>query len=345
MSSDDEEPAGPEGVVPEEDMFDVPEEITDPTIRKEAESAAGIGLSSTTGEETVGKDDTGTKGDETEAQVKQEEDAPDDGKPKKKKKRLGWTRKIETLYFDVMQSSKLVDQLPMGKKEKILIGRLKEAEITLHNPSISRKHAAICVGVAPDSPAMDAGGITLIDLKASNGTYYSTSWPCRPDVRIKLQKGQSAVLKEGYCFRFGESSRSFVVRGLSTASRKNKDKNPNFAKPGGEDINRDKALGKELGIEQVSKKRSYGALIGANPFKEQKEIKNTAFLPSLAQSKSQTDLSEKLLSGGTTFSFHQRKKSEIDSIRFEHEHKMKKRVLEMKKAEADRQTALDMTDN
>jgi hypothetical protein len=73
----------------------------------------------------------------------------------------------------------------------------------------------------------NSNGITLIDLKSTNGCYYSTNWPCRPDTRKKLPKGGTVTLKEGYCFRFGESSQSYVVRGLAPATAAH-GTNPNF---------------------------------------------------------------------------------------------------------------------
>ena len=150
------------------------------------------------------------------------------------------------------------------------------------------------------------------------------------------------MLKEGFCFRFGESSQSFVVRGLAPATQV-KDKNPNFCKPTDKDVGRDNALGRDLGLETNVKKRGHGALITSNPFRGGPEISSaTQYLASVNDSKS--ELSQKILSGGTTFSFHKRQKTEIESIKFEHEKKMRKRVLELKKSEADAREALDMCD-
>jgi hypothetical protein len=260
---------------------------------------------------------------------------------KKKQKRLPWVKKIESLYLEVWQSSKLIERIALGKDVRVLFGRDKKSNVVLNNPSTSRRHCALAVGVPPEVPAMDQAGITLLDLKTNNGTFWTSSYPCRPPNRQRVPKGGSVTLKNGYCFRCGESSQSYVVRGLDG----NKHQNPNFMKViDSEEVGRNNALSKDFGLAGPAKKRGHGAMVSSNPFKESyRDSDISQQIPTVLPTLVDDSFKRKLSSGGTTFSFHNKLKSEMDTIRYEHEHKMRKRVLEMMREEADCQTQLDMT--
>lgn len=257
----------------------------------------------------------------------------------KKRKQLDWVRKIETLYLDVMQEGKCIQKIPLGKKERVKFGRDKKADVILYNPSTSILHCAIAVGTPPTVPAMDRGGITLLDLGATNGTYWTPSWPCRRETgRQRVPLKGSVTLKDGFCFRCGESSQSYVVRGLDGS----KHNNPNFAKEiDYGDKGLDNSLSKDFGLGTSVKKAGYGAMISKNPFKEgDAEAPAVAvMLPSVRDD----SLKKKLLEGGTTFSFHNKRKAEEDNIRYEHEHLRRRDVQELKKKMANPQDALDIT--
>lgn len=191
------------------------------------------------------------------------------------------------------------------------------------NPSISRKHAAICHGVPPGLEGAETGSATLLDLKTGNGTFYAKRYPCRGQYKTRVAAGSGIVLKEGMCFRFGESSRSFVVRGMSAATAKRQG-NPNFSK--GVDA-RDIAISRDLGLSDGSEKKKHktGSVIHRNPFREDTSSVNTTnlMLPTLNAA-----VAPKIVEGATTFSFHNRKQLEKDQIRFEREHLNRKRIQE-----------------
>jgi len=260
----------------------------------------------------------------------EEEDTAEDGTKKgkkRKKKRLDWvTEPNKFLYLDVYSGGKLIEQIALGAKSRYVIGRDKSVGILMMHPSISRKHAAICHGVPPGTTDI-ACGATLVDLKGGNGTFYSKSYPCRGSRKARVTPGTGQVLKEGTCFRFGESSRSFVVRGLAGATATTVN-NPNFKKKADA---REIALSHELGLENAMKKkaRKVGPTF-KNPFKQASYSSNQTnlMLPTL------TEAAPKLKPGETTFSFHKRGKSELDNIKFQHEHLNRKRVLELKAKQA-----------
>lgn len=308
------QPAVPAPVDDEDDMFAV--DVDEP----ESNSAAVV--------KEEGKEEAKVAGAEGGT-----EEAADGSKKKgkkRKKKRLGWvTEPNKFLYLDVFSGGKRIKQIALGAKSRYVIGRDKECGkdgILMMHPSISRKHAAICHGVPPDTPDAASGCATLLDLKAGNGTFYSKRYPCRGESKAKLASGTGLVLKEGMCFRFGESSRSFVVRGMAGATA-TKNNNPNFRK---ERDARDIALSRDLALDDDMRKKA--RKVGPtykNPFKTEahRENKTNLMLPTLSVS------APKLGVGGTTFSFHNRKKDELDKIKYEHEHLHRKRVLELKAKE------------
>lgn len=245
---------------------------------------------------------------------------------KRKKKRLDWvTEPNKFLYLDVYSGGKLIKQIPLGAKSRYLIGRDKECGILMMHPSISRKHAAICHGVPPDTPGAESGSATLLDLKGGNGTFYTKRYPCRGSSKQRVTPGTGLVLKESMCFRFGESSRSFIVRGMAGATA-TKANNPNFMKR--TDV-RDVQMSRDLGIEDDStkkKSRKTGGPMYKNPFKQSSYSANSTnlMLPTLQPGAPK-------LTGETTFSFHNKKKTDLDNIKYQHETLNRKRVLELKK--------------
>ena len=256
------------------------------------------------------------------------EGAEADGKnmgKKKKQKRLAWvTEPQKSLFLDVMKEGKIVERIALGGKSRLIFGRKKEADVVLHHPSASRKHAALVHGVPPGTklPSDSAKGATLIDLKAANRTYFSPKYPCRPGAgRVKMEQGSSIVLEEANCFRFGESSRSYIVRDLYG---KKSPYNPNFQK----DSN-DNRLSKDFGIvSKVERDESGGSIGGprdlANPFQETATY-SAPFLATVNK-----DLKGKRPIGEPTFSFHKRRKTEMASIRNEHEKKYRNEILALK---------------
>jgi len=243
---------------------------------------------------------------------------------KKKEKRLPWVNDpIPTLFVEVWKAKRIIKRIPLGKKNRILFGRCKEADVPLLHPSLSRKHAALVVGCPPGTA--HAFKATLIDLKTSNGTFVSLSYPCRRKKGGRC-KPNGTLLKENMCFRFGESSRSYVLRGtLSMVDGKN----PNFVK-------KESVLSKQLdrdfcNLGSVSskprKKRVTKRRIISNPFREKPKYSNP-LLPEL-----NPEVHKKILSGETTFSFHKRRKTELDHLKDDHEKKYRKRVALLKEKE------------
>lgn len=221
-----------------------------------------------------------------------------------------------------LHSGKVINQVALGSKSRYVFGRDKEANILVMHPTISRKHAAIVHGVPPGTPDASSGCATLLDLKAGNGTFWSKRYPCRGETKVRLLAGSAITLKEGVCFRFGESSRSYVVHGIAGATA-TKQNNPNFyKKKDAADIH----LSRDLGLESDRKKAKSLGPTFRNPFKQSSHTSNSVnvMLPTLAAS------APKLDPNGTTFSFHNRKKNELDKLKYEHEHLKRKRVLELK---------------
>lgn len=249
-----------------------------------------------------------------------------DGKKgkRRKKKRLDWVKEPNKfLYLDVFKAGRLISQVPLGGKSRYVFGRAKEGVdvITVH-PSLSRQHAAICHGVPPGLPNSEGGTVTLLDLKTLNGTFYSLVYPCKGSARQRLAAGMGVVLKEKMCFKLGESSRSYVVRGIASNTAK-KFGNPNFEKK--PEI-RDVQMSRDLGLEEGTKKRKLGIGVArSNPFRETNHSVNqtNTMLPTL-----NVAVAPKLVAGETTFSFHDRAKTERDQIRYNNEFLKRKRVQE-----------------
>jgi len=78
--------------------------------------------------------------------------------------------------------------------------------VPLQHGSISRKHAVIILGTPNGSRRTVA---TIFDLNSSHGTFIK-----KGSGRSRIKPNTPIDLKEGSCLEFGESSRSYYIRGL-----------------------------------------------------------------------------------------------------------------------------------
>lgn len=269
-------------------------------------------------EELEIEDERGDAQQEETAEVNTEAQGDD------KEKGPGWDwvkPPIPTLFLEIMRDGKLVKRLPLGAKSKYKFGRDKKCDIKLQNLSVSRMHAVLVNGSPPAENKLGLPCLTLLELRANNGTFYSEKYPCRGKLKRRVKKG--VVLYEGMCFRLGDSMQSFVVRGLQG---KRDPKNPNF----GSDPLSSK-LDKDFGLSYgETSKATVPRQVSSNPFKERPMASNKPVLPSV-----NLDVAPKLV-GETTFSFHKRRKTEMESIRKEHEAKYRNQILQIKLAEKDK---------
>ena len=117
--------------------------------------------------------------------------------------------------FDTsVDAGALIGAIGLGGKPMTTFGRHEEcADVALRDSaSVSRRHAAICHGRSPgDEPAVM---LVLIDHDSANGTFTGPD-----ELRMtRARAGEPTPLSNGTIIRFGESSRTYVVRGLPTAS-------------------------------------------------------------------------------------------------------------------------------
>lgn len=117
----------------------------------------------------------------------------------------------ETFHLQEMKEGKIINKYPLGSQQQYIIGRTEPADVILSHGSISRRHARIVSGTE-DSPS----GATLIDMGSTHGCFLVGS----DGKRTRIKSGSSQVLKDGDILAFGQSTRTYVVAGLT---RKRKD--------------------------------------------------------------------------------------------------------------------------
>ncbi|RLO08504.1 hypothetical protein DYB28_012957, partial [Aphanomyces astaci] len=117
-----------------------------------------------------------------------------------------WTKDFASeassaVRFDVMRASKTCGVCELGKKLMSIFGREQDgSDFVLANPSVSRKHAAI-VHCAK-------GGVYIVDLMSRHGTFVG---------KAKLPPHDPTLLHEGDIVTFGQSCRTYVLKGVDPA--------------------------------------------------------------------------------------------------------------------------------
>lgn len=112
----------------------------------------------------------------------------------------------ETFHLQEMKEGKVINKYPLGSQQQYIVGRTEPADVILSHGSISRRHARIVSGTE-DSPA----GATLIDMESTHGCFLVDA----DGKRTRVKSGGSVVLKDGDVLAFGQSTRTYVVAGLT----------------------------------------------------------------------------------------------------------------------------------
>jgi pSer/pThr/pTyr-binding forkhead associated (FHA) protein len=96
-----------------------------------------------------------------------------------------------------MREGVIIENIDLSKKEFYLVGRQGDiCDITLDNPTISRKHAVV--------QHKDNGDIFLYDMGSTHGTFINKKIiPHKEYIKLKL----------GDMIRFGQSTRIFILEG------------------------------------------------------------------------------------------------------------------------------------
>jgi len=98
----------------------------------------------------------------------------------------------------VEKSGETVDELEVGDHNMYTFGRSLTCDFQLEHPSASRQHAALV--------HHENGGVYLIDLKASHGTFINGK---------QLKPFEASLLREGAAITFGASSRTYTLSGTA----------------------------------------------------------------------------------------------------------------------------------
>ncbi|KAJ3386780.1 Kanadaptin [Entophlyctis sp. JEL0112] len=114
----------------------------------------------------------------------------------------GLSPAVQTCMLEVIKNGAIVDTVHI-EKPVMLFGRLPTCEVSLDHASVSRQHAILQSSAFPEQPAL-----SLFDLNSAHGTFLN---------KTRIQPRTHTPLRDGDIFRFGMSSRVFVVCGLVSA--------------------------------------------------------------------------------------------------------------------------------
>jgi WD40 repeat protein len=111
-----------------------------------------------------------------------------------------WNRNIATdVLLEVQKDGKTIERLSLAGKDCFVLGRnSKMSDHVADHPSLSRQHAAF---------VHDRHGRLHVTDLSSNGTFVNEK---------RLTKQTFAQLENGDKLRFGESQRSYIVKGMDT---------------------------------------------------------------------------------------------------------------------------------
>ncbi|OQR90623.1 hypothetical protein ACHHYP_05374 [Achlya hypogyna] len=108
------------------------------------------------------------------------------------------TEKSTAVHFEVMRMNKSCGTHELGSRDITVFGREQNGcDFVLANPSVSRKHATVihCA----------KGGVYIVDLMSRHGTFVG---------KVKIPPHDPYLLHEGDVVTFGQSCRTYVLKGV-----------------------------------------------------------------------------------------------------------------------------------
>ena len=113
-----------------------------------------------------------------------------------------WTGLCDGKYsFDVLKTGKIIDSIDITSKTHYVFGRLRNCDIPMDHPSLSRYHAV--VQYCSVEKGNRGVGWYLYDLGSTHGTWVNKR---KIDPKIYVR------LRVGYMIKFGGSSRLFILQ-------------------------------------------------------------------------------------------------------------------------------------
>ena len=113
-----------------------------------------------------------------------------------------WSGVPEDLYsLEVLKNGCIISNIDLTSKSFHVFGRLPNCDVSLEHPSVSRYHAVIQYKTSDNSNSEK--GFYIYDLGSTHGTTVNKS---------RIEPKRYYRLRVGYVFKFGGSSRLFILQ-------------------------------------------------------------------------------------------------------------------------------------
>ena len=113
-----------------------------------------------------------------------------------------WSGVPEDLYsLEVLKNGCIISNIDLTSKPFLVFGRLPNCDVSLEHPSVSRYHAVIQYKTSDSSNSEK--GFYIYDLGSTHGTTVNKS---------RIEPKRYYRLRVGYVFKFGGSSRLFILQ-------------------------------------------------------------------------------------------------------------------------------------
>ena len=113
-----------------------------------------------------------------------------------------WSGVPEDLYsLEVLKNGCIISNIDLTSKPFHVFGRLPNCDVSLEHPSVSRYHAVIQYKTSDSSNSEK--GFYIYDLGSTHGTTVNKS---------RIEPKRYYRLRVGYVFKFGGSSRLFILQ-------------------------------------------------------------------------------------------------------------------------------------
>ena len=113
-----------------------------------------------------------------------------------------WSGACTASYsFDILKCGKIIGTVPLTGKKFVMFGRLKDNDISMDHPSISRYHAVVQF-CAESTPIKEAGWY-LYDLGSTHGSCAN---------KMKVPPRIYRRIKVGHMIKLGGSSRLYILQ-------------------------------------------------------------------------------------------------------------------------------------
>ena len=113
-----------------------------------------------------------------------------------------WSGIPDDLYnLEVLKNGCIISNIDLTSKPFHVFGRLPNCDVSLEHPSVSRYHAVIQYKTSDSSNSEK--GFYIYDLGSTHGTTVNKS---------RLEPKRYYRLRVGYVFKFGGSSRLFILQ-------------------------------------------------------------------------------------------------------------------------------------